>query len=91
MNKDSTPDSPDPTRMVEEKNANFRKELEAVINRYSMENGSDTPDFILAEYFIDCLGAFDKATNRRERWYGRGPDTTSAPESPPRVDSDSKR
>ena len=29
------------------------------------------PDFILAEYLTDCLRAFDKATVRREEWYGR--------------------
>lgn len=49
----------------------FRKELEVVINRHSMENGSDTPDFILAEYLGDCLSAYDRAVTRRERWYGR--------------------
>jgi len=43
----------------------FRKELETLINKHSMENGSNTPDFILAEYLTDCLHAFDKATNQR--------------------------
>lgn len=47
----------------------FRKELETLINAYSMENGSDTPDFILADYLIDCLKAFDEATRRRTMWY----------------------
>ena len=56
----------------------FRKELEGLINRYSMENGSDTPDFILAGYMADCLDAmtdcldaFDTAMTAREMWYGR--------------------
>lgn len=49
----------------------FRAELEHIINRSSMENGSNTPDFILAEYLADCLAAFDKAVNRRAEWYGR--------------------
>lgn len=52
----------------------FRKALEDLINLYSMENGSDTPDFILAEYLKDSLEAFDKAVNLREAWYGRGKD-----------------
>lgn len=47
----------------------FRGKLEDLINRESMENGSDTPDFILAEYLKDCLVAFDKATTRRTDWY----------------------
>jgi len=34
---------------------NFRKELEVSINSYNMEDISDTPDFILAEYLEDCL------------------------------------
>ena len=48
----------------------FRKELESLINSFSLENNSDTPDFILAEYLSDCLGAFDKAAKRRTEWYG---------------------
>lgn len=47
----------------------FRTELEHIINRNSKENGSDTPDFILAEYLADCLVAFDKAVTKRTEWY----------------------
>lgn len=47
----------------------FQKELESVINRYSRENGSDTPDFILAEFLNDVLAAFEKATRNREKWH----------------------
>ena len=50
---------------------NFRVKLEQLINCESMENGCDTPDFILAEYLKDCLEVFDKAVTRREEWYGR--------------------
>ena len=53
------------------KGLTFKDELEALINRYSQENGSNTPDFILAEYLTDCLAAFDKTVKRREIWYGR--------------------
>ena len=49
----------------------FEQELRKLINRESMENRSDTPDFILAEYLHSCLVAFENATNARERWYGR--------------------
>jgi hypothetical protein len=55
----------------------LRSELEHLINRHSAENGSDTPDFILAEYLVDCLKIFDKAVKRREEWYVRG--TVKAP------------
>lgn len=46
-------------------------EIRAAINRYSRENVSNTPDFILAEYLMACLVAFESASMRREDWYGR--------------------
>jgi hypothetical protein len=49
----------------------MRAELEEIINRHSAENGSDTPDFILAEYLTGCLMAYDRALKAREEWYGR--------------------
>ena len=51
---------------------NFRKELETLINKNSLESGSNTPDFILVEYLIECLKTFDKIVYKREEWYGRG-------------------
>jgi hypothetical protein len=53
--------------------ADFRKSLETMINDFCKENGSATPDFILAQYLCDCLDAFDKAVVRRTAWYR--PDT----------------
>ncbi len=47
----------------------FQLELDHLINRHSMENGSDTPDFILAKYLKTCLDAFDAAVRRRTEWY----------------------
>jgi hypothetical protein len=58
----------------------FRQELESLINSHNQESGSDTPDWILAEYLVDCLYSFDNAVSRRERWYGRG--TVPVEESP---------
>ncbi len=49
----------------------LQKEIESAINRYSLESGSDTPDFILAEYLTDCLKTFNKAVCAREKWYSR--------------------
>ena len=49
----------------------LRSDIEKAINRASAENGSDTPDFILAEFLTDSLAAFDKAVATREAWYGR--------------------
>lgn len=53
------------------KETEFRNELESLINSKSMENGSNTPDFILAEYLQHCLAAFDLAVKRRDKWYGK--------------------
>lgn len=52
--------------------ASFGRELQLLINKYSRENGSNTPDFILAEYIMGCLLAFDQAVESRDRWYGYG-------------------
>lgn len=49
----------------------FRAELKSLLNRLSCENGSNTPDFLLAEYLHRCLEAFDSVVSSRERWYGR--------------------
>lgn len=49
----------------------FRKDLQDVINRHSMENGSNTPDYLLAEYLIMCLAAFNAGVNMRDQWHGR--------------------
>ena len=48
----------------------FRDDLQKLINQHSMENISNTPDFILAEYLAACLEAFDKAVIARDKWYG---------------------
>ena len=56
------------------KRQSLTDELRAVLNRHSAENTSGSPDFILAEYMMDCLTAFNAATNRREAWYGREQD-----------------
>lgn len=51
------------------KRKQFRKEIEGVINKHCIENNSNTPDFVLANYLIDCLQAFDKAIVSRNKWY----------------------
>lgn len=49
----------------------FKEKLESLINEEGIENGSDTPDVLLAEYLMDCLVAYEKLTEAREKWYGR--------------------
>ena len=47
----------------------FRRKLTSLLNIHSMENRSNTPDFILADYLIKCLAAFDSVMIARNRWY----------------------
>lgn len=49
----------------------FKSDLEQLINRHSLENGSNTPDWILAEYLVTCLKAFNETSRAREKWYGK--------------------
>ena len=46
----------------------LRKDIEDSINRNSAESGSNTPDFILAEYLMSCLSAYDIAVTSRDGW-----------------------
>lgn len=48
----------------------LRGELTEVLNRVSAENASSTPDYILADYMISCLNAFDAAVQARAIWRG---------------------
>jgi len=48
-------------------NETFQAELRDVINRCSIENGSDTPDYILAEYLNNCRIAFNMAIKERQK------------------------
>lgn len=44
-------------------------DLARIVNYYSLENASNTPDWILARLMLDVKFAFDKATNARTKWY----------------------
>lgn len=45
--------------------------ISSALNCYSAENASNTPDWILAQYLLGCLAAWNQATQQRELWYGR--------------------
>lgn len=49
-------------------------ELTRLLNQHSAENDSNTADFILAEYLIGCLNAFNAAVVQRDEWYGMRPE-----------------
>ena len=47
------------------------REIAEVINANSLEQDSNTPDFILAEYMIHCLEVYNSMTVIRAKWYGK--------------------
>lgn len=49
----------------------FQQELSSLINRHSLENGSNTPDFVLANFLQDTLKVYEKAVKARDDWYNR--------------------
>ena len=49
---------------------NFKRDLAKLINIYSLEAVSNTPDFIIAEYLTNTLLEFDKLMQSRDNWYG---------------------
>ena len=61
----------------------LERELSDLLNYHSAENGSDTPDFILATYMLDCLAAFERATKARTTWHaGTNPPQPTAENGP---------
>jgi len=66
----------------------FRAELEKLINCQSMENGSNTPDYVLAAFLMNCLFAFDAATKARDlHRTGIAPASPSVPGPGPGFDA----
>lgn len=51
-----------------------RKALAQVINLFDLENESDTPDYILAEFLIKTMAAFNRAVKVRDEWNNPGLD-----------------
>ena len=78
------PDMPVPDETVEIRRP-LEKELQYLLNRYCRENMSDTPDFILAQYMMNCLTAFEQAVGLRQAWFGHKT-FNSGPEVPGQVD-----
>ena len=61
----------------------FEQEVRDLINKYSLENDSDSPDFLLAAYLRSCLEVISGFVRQRERWYGRRVKSDTAPNPTP--------
>lgn len=55
------------TFLPDDQSSAFVRSLGDVINRFSRENKSDTPDFLLAEFLVGCLQAFEHSVVKREK------------------------
>jgi len=53
------------------KEKSLADDLRDVINKHSADNEANTPDFILAQYLLQCLNAFSSAVARRDTWFDR--------------------
>lgn len=54
------------------KRGDLVRDIAKVINKHSVENSCDTPDFMLAEYLVQCLAVFSGITNQRDSWHEAG-------------------
>ena len=59
----------------------FEEGLTRLINSESMEQGSDTPDYVLASYLMRCLDAWNCAQADRKHWHRHPPKTVAKWES----------
>jgi hypothetical protein len=74
----------DPDRPAESFRAAIAKaemNLTTLLNRYSRENGSNTPDYILAEHLVRCLDTWNATMAQRTAWYGRPSERPGATET----------
>ncbi len=57
------------------RNGRIIGELSSIVNSYSLESESNTPDFILGEFLFDMLLAFNKASRAKAEYNGPSEDT----------------
>lgn len=55
---------------IENKLNAFEKDLSTLINQHSLENLSNTPDYILANYLVRCLINYNSIVADRDAWFG---------------------
>lgn len=61
-------------RMIEaSRHDAFEKDLTQLINKYSLENCCDTPDFVIASMLVGFFDAYCANISRRDKWFGFDP------------------
>jgi hypothetical protein len=56
--------------------ADFKTDLTKIINFHSMGKKAQVPDFIIADYLMNCLKAFDNTMIDLDKWYNQEPNPT---------------
>jgi hypothetical protein len=49
----------------------FAGELTKLLNKYSVDNALNTPDFILANHVVRCLMVYKATKEENDHWHGR--------------------
>lgn len=57
------PAAPPPADSEDARPQSLAKELAALLNKHGIDNATNTYDFVLAGYLVDCITAFKKARN----------------------------
>ncbi|AWN03370.1 hypothetical protein PBI_COUNT_47 [Microbacterium phage Count] len=70
--------APEPSRP----DGQFQRDLASLLNSYSAESPSGTPDFILADFMNNILREFNEAIGRRAEWRGEEVEFRPRPEDP---------
>lgn len=55
---------------LREKREEFRTKLISLINEYSLENDTNTPDYIIADLMINSYLNMNDVNLKRDEWYG---------------------
>lgn len=48
----------------------LKRDLSKVMNNHGIDTGCSAPDYILAEYLIDCLKSYKKMDDANRTWHG---------------------
>ena len=56
---------------ISNRDKNLKKDIEVLINKYNYDAMTDTPDFVLAEYLMNCLRNYLVTKYNTEEWFGK--------------------
>jgi len=75
-------------KLSQNEEIDFKGELAKAINKYCIENGSNTPDFVIADYLFECIRNLETAINDRAAWFGRYDKINESDPDPGEMDGD---